>query len=151
MPKILRTNSENPDFIRLVNLLDTELAIMDGNEHEFYAQFNKIDHLNHVVLALVDDKAIACGAFKEIDKECVEIKRMYTSGEFRAQGIAKKVLASLEDWAKELSYKEARLETGKRQESAIALYTKLAYKRMNNYGPYVNLDNSLCFYKLLSN
>lgn len=150
MPRILRTNSEHPDFVRLVSLLDAELAIMDGKEHDFYAQFNKIDHLNHVVLAYDEDRAIACGAFKKINQQCVEIKRMYTSTEYRAQGVAKQVLASLEDWAVELSYTEARLETGRRQLSAITLYTNQAYQRTDNYGPYVDVDNSICFYKVLA-
>lgn len=43
MAKMLRTDSYNPDFIELVRHLDAELAERDGAEHEFYAQFNKID------------------------------------------------------------------------------------------------------------
>ena len=38
-----RTTSENPGFIKLVKLLDAELAIKDGEEHAFYAQYNGID------------------------------------------------------------------------------------------------------------
>jgi putative acetyltransferase len=51
MIKILRTNSENPDFIALVKLLDAYLAVLDGEDHLFYAQFNKIDKIMNVVLA----------------------------------------------------------------------------------------------------
>ena len=45
MIRILRTNSDNPDFIELVKHLDTYLAEKDGSEHTFYAQYNKIDKI----------------------------------------------------------------------------------------------------------
>lgn len=43
--KTLRTTSENPDFQKLVKQLDSYLAMMDGEEHAFYHQYNKIDLL----------------------------------------------------------------------------------------------------------
>ncbi len=39
MINILRTNSDNSDFIRLIGKLDTELAERDGEEQPFYAQY----------------------------------------------------------------------------------------------------------------
>ena len=34
---VIQTTSENLDFINLVQLLDPDSNILDGNEHEFYA------------------------------------------------------------------------------------------------------------------
>jgi putative acetyltransferase len=51
MIDILRTNSDSSDFVALVKLLDADLAIRDGPFHSFYAQFNKLDKIKHVVLA----------------------------------------------------------------------------------------------------
>ena len=50
MISLIRTNSDNIDFIKLVQLLDTDLKIRDGDDHEFYNQFNKIDLIKHVVV-----------------------------------------------------------------------------------------------------
>jgi putative acetyltransferase len=47
MTKLVRTNSDNADFRELVALLDADLAIRDGDEHSFYAQFNKVDTIWH--------------------------------------------------------------------------------------------------------
>jgi GNAT superfamily N-acetyltransferase len=149
MLTLIRTTSEHQDFILLVKQLDAELATIDGKEHDFYAQYNKIDHLKQVVIAYEDNKAVGCGAFKEIEPSCVEIKRMYTAKECRSKGVATQVLSELEKWASELLFLETRLETGKRQTNAIALYTSKAYQRIENYGPYVGVDNSLCFRKVL--
>ena len=49
MVKIQRTSSENPDFKKLVELLDADLAIRDGEDHAFYAQFNKMSKAGLVV------------------------------------------------------------------------------------------------------
>ena len=65
MLTIQRSNSKNLDFIALVKLLDADLKIRDGHEHDFYAQFNGIANLPFVVLVYRNNKAVGCGAIKE--------------------------------------------------------------------------------------
>ena len=124
MIKILKTSSENKDFISLVNQLDADLAIRDGDEHSFYHQFNKIDSLKQVLIVFENEKALSCGALKPLDENHSEIKRMYTIEEARGKGLASKVLKELEIWSKELGFTACRLETGIRQPEAISLYQK---------------------------
>jgi len=147
MIKIIRTNSDNKDFIELVKYLDVDLAERDGKDHPFYAQYNKIDKIKYVVVAYEKDKPVSCGAIKEYSSDTMEIKRMYTLPESRGKGIATKVLDELEKWTTELSYKKCILETGKKQPEAIGLYKKNGYKIIPNYGQYVEIENSLCFEK----
>jgi len=149
MIKIIRTNSDDQDFIDLVKNLDAELAERDGNDHPFYAQFNKIDKIKYVVVAYENSKPMGCGAIKEYAPNTMEIKRMYTSPESRGKGIATKVLTELEIWATELSYEKCILETGKKQPEAIGLYKKNGYKLIPNYGQYAEIENSLCFEKVV--
>lgn len=150
MVTLVRTNSENSDFIQLVKLLDAELAVRDGAEHSFYSQFNKIDTIRYVIVAYQDSIPTGCGAIKEFSPEEVEIKRMFVQSGKRHTGIASKILSALEQWARELNYKKCILETGKRQPEAIALYTKNGFSRIPNYGQYKGIGNSLCFEKTLS-
>lgn len=147
MISLLRTNSENTDFVELVKLLDADLAIRDGKEHSFYAQYNKIDNIKHVVVAYDNSKPVGCGAIKEYSPDTMEIKRMYTLPEERGKRIATKILIELEKWAHELSYKKCILETGKKQPEAISLYKRNEYKIIPNYGQYVGMENSVCFKK----
>ena len=149
MIKITRTGSDNLDFIDLVKYLDADLAERDGNDHSFYAQFNKIDKIKYAIVAYEDDKPIGCGAIKEYAQNTMEIKRMYTLPESRGKGIATKVLTELEIWATELSYEKCVLETGKKQPEAIGLYKKNGYKLIPNYGQYAEIENSLCFEKVV--
>lgn len=145
-----RTHSENPDFVALVQLLDAYLAVCDGEDHAFYDQFNKIDHIRHVVLAYEGDTALGCGAIKEFDSGTMEVKRMYVRPEGRQKGIATRILAELEQWAKEMSYDRTILETGSRQTEAVELYNRRGYTRIPNYGQYAGVENSLCFEKKLA-
>lgn len=147
MSGIIRTDSSHPHFLRLVALLDADLAQRDGAEHGFYATFNKVDALRNVVVLYEEDRPVACGAFKELAPGTVEIKRMYTQPESRGRGHATQVLQALEAWAAELSYKKCVLETGRRQPEAIALYNRNGYEPIPNYGPYAGVENSVCFAK----
>ena len=147
MIRIIRTNSDNQDFIQLVSHLDADLAVRDGQDHSFYAQFNKIDKIKYVVVAYENDQPVGCGAIKEYAPDTMEVKRMYTSPESRGKGIASKVLHELEVWASELSYGTCILETGKKQPEAIGLYKKNGYQIIPNYGQYAEIENSLCFEK----
>nr|WP_321237405.1 GNAT family N-acetyltransferase [uncultured Psychroserpens sp.] len=149
MIEIIRTNSENKDFIQLVKALDAYLKVTDGDEHEFYNQFNGIDTLNHVVVAYTNGNAVGCGAFKKFDTLSVEIKRMYTIPETRGKGIATEILKALEIWALELQFSSCVLETGIRQKEAVKFYQKNNYTMIPKYGQYVDMDNSLCFEKRL--
>jgi putative acetyltransferase len=149
MINIIRTTSENPDFIWLVKSLDADLAIKDGEDHAFYAQYNKIDKIKFVVVVYENESPIGCGAIKEFDTNTMEVKRMYVIPERRGKGYASKILMELEKWASELSFIRCVLETGKRQHDAIGLYKKSGYQVISNYGQYTGMENSVCFEKKL--
>ena len=149
MISIVRTGSDNPDFVGLVKLLDADLAERDGAEHSFYAPFNTITSIRYVVLAYEDQKPVGCGAIKEYGTGTMEIKRMYVSPESRSRGVGSRILGALEAWAKELSYSRCILETGKRQPEALRLYRKNGYGEIPNYGQYAGKDNSVCFEKMI--
>ncbi len=147
MISLVRATSDHQDFIELVKFLDAYLAIIDGDEHSFYAQFNKIDSLKNVVIAFENEEAIGCGAFKPFEEDKVEIKRMFVKEKARGKKIASQILTELEHWAEELGLKHFVLETGIRQSAAVALYSKMGYQIIPNYGQYIGIANSVCFEK----
>jgi putative acetyltransferase len=147
MTTTIRTTSENIDFQKLVVLLDEVLRSRDGEDHDFYAQHNTLDKINHVVVCYQDNVAIGCGAFKEFDSNTVEIKRMFVHPDYRGKGIASTVLKELEIWTSESGYTNFVLETGKNNPEAIALYQKSGYQIIPNYGQYENVDTSVCLKK----
>lgn len=149
MITLKRTDSENADFQNLVRELDKDLAIRDGDEHDFFHQFNKIDMLKHVVVAYKDDAPVGCGAIKPYDDSTMEVKRMFVPLEHRGHGIAAKVLQELEHWARESGFDKCILETGLKMPEAIGLYRKSNYIQIPNYGQYAGVESSVCFEKVL--
>jgi GNAT superfamily N-acetyltransferase len=149
MINCIRTNSDNEDFKKLVRQLDIDLSIRDGADHSFYAQFNKIDKIKYAIVAFDDELAVGCGAIKEYSQDFMEVKRMYVLPNRRGQGIATIILKELEQWAFDLKYRKCLLETGKKQPEAIELYKKNEYQIIPNFGQYKNVENSVCFEKIL--
>jgi GNAT superfamily N-acetyltransferase len=145
----IKTNSENEDFRKLVRELDNDLSIRDGEDHSFYSQFNKIDKIKYAVVAYEGKEPVGCGAIKEYSADSMEVKRMYVLPEKRGTGIGSIILKELENWAADLKYKKCLLETGKRQPEAIAMYKKNQYQVIPNFGQYENVENSVCFEKIL--
>ncbi len=148
--KIIRTDSSNRDFTQLTSQLDLDLLERNQDEQKRYDQHNIIEQNNTVLVIYDQEKPIACGCFKHFDNQSVEIKRMFVSQTYRGKGISKIVLKELENWALELGYSKTVLETGKKQLEAIGLYKKSVYKKIENYGQYANLPNSVCFEKNLT-
>ena len=143
-----RTDSDNPNFQKLVTMLDADLSVRDGDEHAFYTQFNKITAIRNAIVCYVDDVAIGCGAFKKYDDDKAEIKRMFVLPEYRGHGIGLHILKELELWAAEIGYTGCILETGKNQPEAIHLYKeKAGYSIIPNYGQYQHIENSVCMIK----
>ena len=135
MIRTIRTNSTDNNFQNLVKELDTELKILDGEDHSFYDQFNKIDSLKYVVVAYEQDNPVGCGAIKEFAQDTMEVKRMYVLLNKRGLGIATIILTELENWAREVNFKKCILETGKKQPAAIRLYQKNDYTIIPNFNP----------------
>ena len=147
--QIFRTDSSNTDFQNLVKLLDADLAILNGENHAFFDQFNKIDMIKNCIVIYIDEIPAACGAFKMFDDTTVEIKRMYTNPEFRKRGLATAIVKELENWAKEMGYEKIVLESSLEQNEALSVYEKSGYQRIPNYGQYIGVDASVCYEKTI--
>ncbi|SHM72836.1 Acetyltransferase (GNAT) family protein [Chitinophaga jiangningensis] len=145
----LRTNNEQQDFEALTNALDEDLRDRYQELQEIYDEHNVIEAINTVVIAYIGQEAVGCACFREFNDHTIEIKRMFVKPELRGKGIALGILHELENWAKELHYSYAILETGKRQPEAISLYQKSGFTVMDNYGPYIGMDSSICMRKRL--
>lgn len=149
MQTTTRTTSDNQDFRNLIQKLDELLVVVDGKDHSFYDQFNKVENIKNAVVCYENELPIGCGAFKKINEETIEIKRMFVEPSFRQNGIASKILTELELWAKEENFSIAILETGKKLENAIALYQKSGYVITENYGQYIGIASSVCLKKTI--
>ena len=146
MIEIIRTNSQNPEFEKLIQLLNSDLANRDGKTHPL-SQFNNISSIKHVVLVMKKDIAIGCGAISKYDNSSMEIKRMYISPEARGQRIGEKILSELENWSRELGYTKCLLFMGSKQPEASKLYQRNNYTLIEKYGKLKDISDSICLAK----
>jgi len=75
-----------------------------------------------------DGDIIAMGAYKALDAETAELKRIWTRSDLRRQGLALKVLVELERRALLAGYRQVYLTTGFRQPEAVRLYLSHGYQ-----------------------
>jgi len=143
----IRVTGNNSHLQELIKLLDIELNTRYGLLQAQYDKFNRVESIETAVIGFIDSKPCGCGCFKAFNKDTVEIKRMFVKADFRGKGISKLILAELENWAGELGFSKAILETGIKQPDAIKFYSKLGYRKIDNFGQYIGNSNSVCFTK----
>lgn len=145
------TDGRNKDFIVLCHALDDFLNAIAGGEKNRaqYVPYNAIDDIRDVIVAYDADKAIGCAGFKRYDEECAEVKRVFIREEYRGYGISKRLMDCLEHAARSRGFSCLVLESGEPLAAAMALYRSIGYKTIPNYGPYVDMPESVCMKKNL--
>lgn len=101
------------------------------------------------LLAWRDGQAVACGALRQRDAFTGELRRMFVTRAARRYGVARALLSRLEHEARRHGYRHLVLDTGARQQAAIALYSGCGWRRIAAWGPYVGDPMSVCFGKAL--
>jgi GNAT superfamily N-acetyltransferase len=79
------------------------------------------------------DRAVAGGGLRRLGDGVAEIKRMFVRPPARSSGVARALLAALEDAGRDLGYVVARLDTGPRQVHGLALYRSAGYREVPAY------------------
>jgi GNAT superfamily N-acetyltransferase len=132
----------------LIGELDTELAAaypglpINGIDAGEFAKAG-----GYFVVATEADAALGCGAFRPVGSGCAEIKRMYVRPAARRRGVARGILAHLENEIRRRSFLSIVIETGCDQRAAIALYQSVGYFPIPPFLGYVGSPITRCFAK----
>ncbi|MFH9243740.1 GNAT family N-acetyltransferase [Streptomyces anulatus] len=102
------------------------------------------------------DRPVATGGWRTQDRNAegywdgdAEIKRMFVIPEGRGRGLARRMLAALEEDARAAGRLRMVLETGDQQPEAIALYASSGYTVCEKFGHYREYESSICMAKPL--
>ena len=150
----------HPDAVRLSDRVQLEYAERYGDEGDLTplhpAMFQPPQGL-YLIVYDVQGTPVASGGWRTQDENDggyadgdAEIKRMYVIPEARGRGLARMVLAALEDDARAAGRTQMVLETGTRQPEAISLYTSSGYQPCPKFGHYRFDELSRCYAKPLA-
>ena len=142
----VRTDGKNEDFIENCRLLDMDLDRRVGRQikREKYQKFNQLDEIREAIVVYDNGKPVGGGAIRRYDDENIELKRVFVHNEYQGQGIGSRLVSLLIEWAAQLGYRRMILETGELLAESCAVYKKLGFAVIPNYGPYADMPESLC-------
>jgi GNAT superfamily N-acetyltransferase len=147
-----RADIRSPEALALIEALNAELSSRypeDGATHFRLDAEEVAPGRGAFLIAARAGKPVGCGAVRRIEAGTAEIKRMYVIPEARGQRVGRAVLSALEREARTLDCGRLVLETGIRQQEAIALYEHAGFSRIPAFGEYVLSPLSVCMAKNL--
>ena len=127
--------------------MDLDRRVGKKIKRDKYRKYNQLDEIRETIVVYEDGKVIGGGAIRRYDDENIELKRVFVHTEYQGREIGSRLVSRLIEWAMELGYKRMILETGELLAESCAVYKKLGFKVIPNYGPYVNMPESLCMAK----
>ncbi|QPF72099.1 GNAT family N-acetyltransferase [Roseateles sp. DAIF2] len=140
-----------PDIAQLIAELDAYQHELYPPESVYALDLNALQ-AERVRFAVVRDaagRALGCGAVV-LGQDFAEIKRMYVHPDARGQGLARRLLARLEDEAQAAGSPALMLETGPYQTEALALYEACGFARRGPFGDYRDDPYSVFMHKPLA-
>ena len=86
-----------------------------------------------LLIARVDGQPAGLGGVRHLDTDIAEVKSMYLDPAFRGRGLARQLLAELEEIARRHDCQAIRLDTSDYLTDAIRLYRAAGYREVPDY------------------
>jgi len=155
--RIVAVAFTHPDTQRLVADVQAEYVRLYGSEDSTPLDTGVFDPPQGAFfVGYVDGEPVAMGGWRlRSDVQALgadrsaEVKRMYVAPAARRRGLARAVLAHLEETAAQAGAEVMVLETGTEQPEAIAMYERAGYRRVESFGYYAWSPKSRCYGKRL--
>ncbi|WP_328669597.1 GNAT family N-acetyltransferase [Streptomyces sp. NBC_00328] len=150
---------DHPDAVKLNDQVQAEYAVRYGDGGDAtHLDARMFSPPFGLYLIAYDewDRPVATGGWRTQDENDegyadgdAELKRMYVIPEARGLGLARRMLAALEEDARAADRTRMVLETGSKQPEAVALYASSGYEPCAKFGYYRFHELSLCYAKAL--
>lgn len=149
---------DHPDAVRLTELVQQEYTERYGGSDATPVDPAHFEPPRGIFLVAYSDdgEPLATGGWRAREASAeglrdgdAEIKRMYVMPQARGRGIARRILAGLEESALAAGRRRMVLETGQRQPEALSLYTSCGYAPVTKFGLYRCEPLSVCLARLL--
>ncbi len=156
---IRRVPFDHPDAVKLNDEVQAEYDVRygdGGDATELAASDFAPPNGLYLIAYDENDVPVASGGWRSQDANDegnldgdAELKRMFVIEQVRGRGLARRILAALEEDARAAGRTRMVLETGTKQPEAVALYTSSGYEPCEKFGYYRFHEESLCYAKAL--
>lgn len=145
-PRVESVSARDPEVTALLDALTSELALGGYAPSETFGY--SVEQLEssqvYLVGARIDGRLVGVGGVELQDGGIGELKRFFVLPEYRGTGVADALITALIEYATDEGIDVLRLETGDKQQSAIAFYRRQGFVAVPRFGPYLQSATSLC-------
>ncbi|WAP57873.1 GNAT family N-acetyltransferase [Streptomyces sp. S465] len=150
---------DHPDALKLDEEVQAEYVVRygEGDATPMDAAHFAPPHGLYLLAYDMDGTPVASGGWRSQERGeegyedgDAEIKRMFVVRAARGRGLARRILAALEESAREAGRVRMVAETGLEQPEAIGLYTSSGYAPVTKFGLYRFEETSRCYAKPLT-
>ncbi len=100
-----------------------------NNEKDFLTLSEQYSESHSVIyLAKHQGEVIGCGAYRRVNAEICEMKKVYVKPSYREKGIGVNIIKTVIEGAKRVSYRKICLDVLPEFSTAISIYENLGFK-----------------------
>jgi putative acetyltransferase len=145
-PQVDPVSARDPEVTALLDALTSELALGGYAATETFGY--SVEQLEssqvYLVGARIGGQLVGVGGVELQDAGIGELKRFFVLPEYRSMGVADALITALMKYATDDGIDVLRLETGDKQQSAIAFYRRHGFVAVPCFGLYLQSATSLC-------
>ena len=135
-------------IIQYVQWLDQDLCFqnIDDELNNFPEKYKEPE--GAFIIAKDNNSVVGCVGIRKIEDKTCEMKRLFVNENYKGKGIGKKLVELIIEEAKKKNYEKIRLDTLSIMESALKIYYKNGFNKIE---PYYNNpgDNVVYLEKIL--
>lgn len=141
--RIVSMNITDQDVLQLFSEHDDYMIDFLGDDRWCYTRYSENENIESVWIAYSDNSAMGCVAYRKKSDGIGEIKRLFIRSEFRKKGISKKLLDTVESYAKKQGCYTLFLDTRITLEPAVSIYRNFGFSIVFQQGLYIQMEKKL--------
>ena len=141
--EIVSTSMTDASILQLFSEHDDYMIDFLGDDKRYYTRYSEKENLGKVWGVCADGHLIGCVAYRQKTDGVGEVKRLFIRKEYRGKGIAKELLQTVEDYAREQGGHSLFLDTRITLEPAVSIYRAFGFRIVFQQGLYIQMEKML--------
>lgn len=141
--KIVSMSITDASILQLFSEHDDYMIDFLGDDKRYYTRYSEGENIGNVWGVCVDGCIGGCVAYRQKAEGVGEVKRLFVRKEYRGKGIAKELLQTVEDYAREQGCHTLFLDTRITLEPAVSIYRAFGFRIVFQQGLYIQMEKKL--------